>query len=171
MFDKSDDPVIWRGPLIGGPVKQFWTDVIWGELDTLVLDIPPGTGDVAFTVFQSIPLSGILIVTSPQDLVSLIVRKAFKMARAMRIPVLGIVENMSYVACPHCGERIRLFGESRAERPRRKWAFRFLTGCRLIRRSRRCVTAERLKRFPESIWRVLSRPCCGCRRVPSKQLW
>lgn len=115
MFDKSDDPVIWRGPLIGGPVKQFWTDVIWGELDTLVLDIPPGTGDVAFTVFQSIPLSGILIVTSPQDLVSLIVRKAFKMARAMRIPVLGIVENMSYVACPHCGERIRLFGESRAE--------------------------------------------------------
>lgn len=113
LLEKSDDPVIWRGPLIGGTVKQFWTDVVWGDLDFLILDMPPGTGDVALTVFQSIPLDGVLIVTSPQDLVSLIVRKAYKMAKTMNIPVLGLVENMSYVACPRCGEEIRLFGESR----------------------------------------------------------
>jgi Mrp family chromosome partitioning ATPase len=113
LLEKSDAPVIWRGPIIAGTVKQFWTDVIWGDLDLLFIDMPPGTGDVPLTVFQSIPLDGIIIVTSPQDLVSLIVRKAYNMARAMNIPILGIVENMSYALCPDCGKKINLFGEGK----------------------------------------------------------
>lgn len=112
LLDKEDAPVIWRGPLLAGTVKQFWTDVIWGNLDVLYIDMPPGTGDVPLTVFQSIPLDGIVIVTSPQELVSMIVKKAYHMAEQMNIPVLGIVENMSYVACPDCGKEIKLFGES-----------------------------------------------------------
>lgn len=116
LLDKTDSPVIWRGPLIAGTVKQFWTDVIWGDLDYLLIDMPPGTGDVPLTVFQSIPLDGIIIVTSPQDLVSLIVRKAYNMAKSMNIPVLGLVENMSYAVCPKCGDRINVFGESKAEK-------------------------------------------------------
>jgi Mrp family chromosome partitioning ATPase len=116
LLDKADQPVIWRGPLIAGTVKQFWTDVIWGDLDYLLIDMPPGTGDVPLTVFQSIPLDGIIIATSPQDLVSLIVKKAYNMAKSMNIPVLGIVENMSYVVCPKCEERINIFGESKAEK-------------------------------------------------------
>lgn len=116
LLDKTDSPVIWRGPLIAGTVKQFWTDVIWGDLDYLLIDMPPGTGDVPLTVFQSIPLDGIIIVTSPQDLVSLIVRKAYNMAKSMSIPVLGIVENMSYAVCPKCGDKIDIFGESKAEK-------------------------------------------------------
>jgi len=112
LLDQADAPVIWRGPLLAGTVKQFWTDVIWGELDFLLIDMPPGTGDVPLTVFQSIPLDGIVIVTSPQELVSMIVKKAYNMAKQMNIPVLGVVENMSYVKCPDCGKEIRLFGES-----------------------------------------------------------
>lgn len=115
LLEKDDAPVIWRGPIIAGTVKQFWTDVIWGDIDYLFLDMPPGTGDVPLTVFQSIPLDGIIIVTSPQDLVSLIVTKAYNMARTMNIPVLGIVENMSFVKCPDCGKEIRLFGESKID--------------------------------------------------------
>ncbi len=115
LLDKDDSPVIWRGPLISGVVKQFWTDVIWGDIDYLFLDMPPGTGDVPLTVFQSIPLDGVIIVTSPQDLVHLIVRKAYNMALSMNIPVLGIVENMSYIKCPDCGKEIKLFGDSRIE--------------------------------------------------------
>ena len=115
LLEKDDSPVIWRGPLIAGTVKQFWTDVIWGDVDYLFLDMPPGTGDVPLTVFQSIPLDGIVIVTSPQDLVSLIVRKAYNMAKSMNIPVLGVVENMSWLKCPDCGRDIRLFGESKIE--------------------------------------------------------
>lgn len=113
LLDKADAPVIWRGPLLGGTVKQFWTDVIWGDLDFLFIDMPPGTGDVPLTVFQSIPLDGIVIVTSPQELVSMIVKKAYNMAKQMNIPVLGVVENMSYVKCPDCGKEIKLFGESK----------------------------------------------------------
>lgn len=116
LLDKDDSPVIWRGPLISGVVKQFWTDVIWGDIDFLFLDMPPGTGDVPLTVFQSIPLDGIIIVTSPQDLVHLIVRKAYNMAVSMNIPVLGIVENMSYLKCPDCGKEIKLFGDSQIEK-------------------------------------------------------
>jgi Mrp family chromosome partitioning ATPase len=112
LLQNADDPVIWRGPILSGTVKQFWTDVIWGDLDVLFIDMPPGTGDVPLTVFQSIPLDGIIVVTSPQELVSLIVKKACNMAKQMNIPVLGIVENMSYVKCPGCGREIKLFGES-----------------------------------------------------------
>lgn len=115
LLEKNDTPVIWRGPLLSGAVKQFWTDVIWGNLDYLLFDMPPGTGDVPLTVFQSVPLDGIIIVTSPQDLVSLIVKKAYNMAKAMNIPILGIVENMSYAVCPECGKKINIFGESKAE--------------------------------------------------------
>ncbi len=112
LLEKDDAPVIWRGPMLAGAVKQFWTDVIWGDVDFLFIDMPPGTGDVPLTVFQSIPLDGIVIVTSPQELVSMIVKKAYNMARQMNIPVLGVVENMSYVKCPDCGKEIKLFGES-----------------------------------------------------------
>lgn len=112
LLENEEDPVIWRGPVLAGVVKQFWTDVIWGELDYLLVDMPPGTGDVPLTVFQSIPLDGIVIVTSPQDLVTMIVKKAYNMAEEMNIPVLGIIENYSYIECPDCGKKINVFGES-----------------------------------------------------------
>ncbi len=115
LLENDTDPVVWRGPVIAGTVKQFWTDVIWGEVDFMFVDMPPGTGDVPLTVFQSIPLDGIIIVTSPQDLVSMIVEKAVKMAELMNVPVLGIVENMSYFECPDCGKRHAIFGESKIE--------------------------------------------------------
>jgi Mrp family chromosome partitioning ATPase len=115
LLEQEDDPVIWRGPILANTVKQFWTEVYWGELDYLFIDMPPGTGDVPLTVFQSIPLDGIVIVTSPQDLVSMIVKKAYNMAKTMNIPVLGLVENMSYVKCPDCGKEINLFGKSKLE--------------------------------------------------------
>ena len=108
-------PVVWRGPVIAGAVKQFWSEVYWGELDYLLIDCPPGTGDVPLTVFQSIPLDGVVIVTSPQDLVSLIVKKAYNMAKMMNIPVIGIAENMSYVKCPNCDEKIHIFGTGKSE--------------------------------------------------------
>jgi len=109
------DPVVWRGPVIAGAVKQFWTDVCWGDVDYMFVDMPPGTGDVPLTVFQSLPLDGIIIVTSPQELVSMIVTKAVKMAQMMNIPILGIVENYSYIECPDCGKKISVFGESKVE--------------------------------------------------------
>ena len=112
LLPTEDTPVIWRGPVLANMVKQFWTDVIWGDVDYLFVDMPPGTGDVPLTVFQSLPLNGIVIVTSPQDLVKIIVTKAFKMAQMMSVPVLGIVENYSYVKCPDCGKEIKVFGES-----------------------------------------------------------
>ena len=112
LLEHEEDPVIWRGPVIAGVVKQFWTDVMWGELDYLFIDMPPGTGDVPLTVFQSLPVDGVVIVTSPQDLVRMIVKKAYNMADAMNIPVLGIVENYSYLKCPDCGKKISVFGES-----------------------------------------------------------
>ena len=112
LLEHEEDPVIWRGPVIAGVVKQFWTDVMWGELDYLFVDMPPGTGDVPLTVFQSLPVDGVVIVTSPQDLVRMIVKKAYNMAEAMHIPVLGIVENYSYLKCPDCGKKISVLGES-----------------------------------------------------------
>ena len=112
LLDNPADPVVWRGPVIAGAVKQFWTDVIWEDVDYLFVDMPPGTGDVPLTVFQSLPVDGIVIVTSPQDLVSMIVSKAVKMANMMRIPVLGFVENYSYLQCPDCGKKIEVFGKS-----------------------------------------------------------
>ncbi|MBM6999531.1 Mrp/NBP35 family ATP-binding protein [bacterium] len=112
MMNNPNDPVIWRGSMIAGCVSQFWTDVAWGDIDVLFVDMPPGTGDVPLTVFQSLPIEGVVIVTSPQDLVSMIVNKAVKMAKEMDVPVLGVVENMSYLKCPHCGERVDIFGKS-----------------------------------------------------------
>ena len=112
LLENESDPVVWRGPVIAGTVKQFWTDVLWGDVDFMFVDMPPGTGDVPLTVFQSLPLDGILIVTSPQELVGMIVEKAVNMARMMNIPVLGIVENMAYFECDQCGKRHYLYGES-----------------------------------------------------------
>ena len=113
LLDKDTDPVIWRGPVIAGAVKQFWSETLWQDIDYMFVDMPPGTGDVPLTVFQSLPLAGIIIVTSPQELVSMIVAKAVNMAKKMDIPILGLVENMSYLECPDCGKRISVFGESR----------------------------------------------------------
>lgn len=115
LLDDETSPVVWRGPIISGAVKQFWTDVIWDDVDYMFIDMPPGTGDVPLTVFQSLPIDGIIIVTSPQELVSMIVEKAVNMAKMMKIPVLGLVENMSYFECPDCGKRIEIFGESKFE--------------------------------------------------------
>lgn len=115
LLEDTSDPVIWRGPVIAGTVKQFWQDVIWTNVDYMFVDMPPGTGDVPLTVFQAIPVDGIVIVTSPQELVSMIVGKAVKMAQMMNVPILGIIENMSYVECPGCKEKIKVFGESHLE--------------------------------------------------------
>jgi Mrp family chromosome partitioning ATPase len=115
MLKNETDPVIWRGPILAGTVKQFWTDTKWGDIDYMFVDMPPGTGDVPLTVFQSLPLNGILIVTSPQELVGMIVEKAANMAEMMNIPVLGIIENMSYFKCNECGKEHRIFGESHLE--------------------------------------------------------
>ena len=121
LSKQEDAPVIWRSPVITGAIKQFWTDVDWGYVDYMFIDMPPGTGDVPLTVFQSFPIDGIIVVTTPQDLVSMIVKKALGMARLMKVPVLGIVENMSYVKCPHCGEEIKIFGESHTEEAAKKF--------------------------------------------------
>ncbi len=112
LLNNVDDPVVWRGPVIAGAVKQFWTDVIWDDVDYMFVDMPPGTGDVPLTVFQSLPIDGIVVVTSPQDLVSLIVTKAVKMAGLMNIPIIGLIENYSYLECPDCKKKINVFGES-----------------------------------------------------------
>lgn len=114
LLEREDQPVLWRGPIIAGAVKQFWTDVAWGRLDYLVVDMPPGTGDVPLTVMQSLPLDGVIIVTSPQDLANMVVKKAVNMVHQMEVPIVGIVENMSYLRCPDCGREINIFGESHA---------------------------------------------------------
>lgn len=115
LLESEDSPVVWRGPVISGVIQQFWKDVAWGDVDYMFVDMPPGTGDVSLTVFQNLPVDGIVIVTTPQDLVTMIVKKAFNMAKMMNIPVLGLVENMSYVVCPDCGKEIHAFGESKLE--------------------------------------------------------
>ncbi len=116
MLDDETQPVVWRGPVIAGVVKQFWTDVDWGEVDYMFVDMPPGTGDVPLTVFQSLPIDGIVVVTTPQDLVSMIVTKAVNMAKMMNVPLLAIVENMSYLNCPDCNKKIKIFGNGSKER-------------------------------------------------------
>ena len=115
LLEDVNSPVVWRGPVISGVIEQFWSDVRWGELDYLFVDMPPGTGDVALTVFQSLPVDGIVIVSTPQDLVKMIVNKAYNMAKMMNVPVLGLVENMSYYSCPDCGKKISIFGESQID--------------------------------------------------------
>ncbi len=126
LLEHETDPVVWRGPIIASMVKQFWTDVIWGDVDYMFVDCPPGTGDVPLTVFQSVKVDGIIIVATPQELVSMIVEKAVNMANLMKIPVLGIVENMSYALCPHCGERIDLFGAGKTEKVAEKFSLPIL---------------------------------------------
>lgn len=126
LLDDETKPVVWRGPVIAGLVKQFWTDVIWDEVDYMFVDMPPGTGDVPLTVFQSLPLDGIVIVTTPQDLVSMIVEKAANMAQLMNIPVLGLVENMSYVVCPDCGKHINIFGDGKTNEVAIKYGYDIL---------------------------------------------
>ena len=126
LLPDETSPVIWRGPVIAGTVKQFWTDVIWDDVEYMFVDCPPGTGDVPLTVFQSLPLDGIVIVASPQELVSMIVEKAANMANMMNIPVLGVVENMSYVKCPDCGKEIKVFGESNIEKVCEKFGYELL---------------------------------------------
>ena len=115
LLENPSDPIIWRGPVIAGVVKQFWNEVIWGDLDYLLVDMPPGTGDVPLTVFQSLPVDGVIIVTSPQELVEMIVKKAYNMAKMMNVPVLGLVQNMSYLLCPDCGKMIYIYGEGKGE--------------------------------------------------------
>ena len=126
LLDDETKPVVWRGPVIAGMVKQFWTDVVWDDVDYMFIDMPPGTGDVPLTVFQSLPLDGIVIVTTPQDLVSMIVEKAAKMAELMNIPVLGLVENMSYVVCPDCGKEIQIFGSGKVNEVASKYGYEVL---------------------------------------------
>ncbi len=121
LLENDTDPVVWRGPIIAGTVKQFWTDVIWNKVDYMFVDMPPGTGDVPLTVFQSLPLDGIIVVASPQELVGMIVEKAVKMAGMMNIPILGIVENMSYYLCPHCGKKEYIFGSSHVDETAAKY--------------------------------------------------
>ncbi len=126
LLDNEETPVLWRGPILGGTVKQFWTDVMWGEVDYMFVDMPPGTGDVPLTVFQSLPIDGIIIVTSPQELVQMIVAKAVNMAKTMNIPILGVIENYSYVECPDCGKHISLFGTSHVDETCEKYELKCL---------------------------------------------
>lgn len=121
LLEDAASPVVWRGPVIAGAVKQFWTDVMWGDIDYMFVDMPPGTGDVPLTVFQSLPVDGILVITSPQELVSLIVEKALKMSEIMHVPVLGLIENMSYFECPNCHEKHEIFGPSHVEASAKKY--------------------------------------------------
>lgn len=121
LLENETDPVIWRGPVIGGVVQQFWGDVLWQDVDYMFVDMPPGTGDVALNVFQTLPIDGVIIVASPQELVSMVVEKAVKMAQMMNIPVIGLVENMSYIACPDCGKKIYLFGEGKTDEAAAKY--------------------------------------------------
>ena len=129
LLENETDPVVWRGPIIAGTVKQFWTDVIWKDVDVMFIDMPPGTGDVPLTVFQSLPIDGAVVVTSPQELVGMVVQKAVNMANMMNIPVLGVVENYSYFECPDCGRRHNLFGDSRIEATAKENGIG--TGCRI----------------------------------------
>ena len=129
LLDDEESPVVWRGPVIAGAVKQFWTDVVWKDVDFLFVDMPPGTGDVPLTVFQSLPVDGIVVVASPQELVSMIVAKAVNMAEMMKVPMLGIVENMSYIVCPDCGKHINVFGNSHVDEVAAKHHLPVLAKC------------------------------------------
>ncbi|MCH5298486.1 MAG: Mrp/NBP35 family ATP-binding protein [Ruminococcus sp.] len=147
LLENETDPVIWRGGLISGTVKQFWTDVIWHNEDYMFVDMPPGTGDVALTVFQSIPLDGIIIVTSPQDLVSMIVEKAVKMAKMMNVPILGIVENMSYFMCPDCGKKHYIYGESKIDEIAEQFGTKVLARLPINPDLAKCVDEGRVEMF------------------------
>ena len=150
LLEDETDPVIWRGPVIGGVVQQFWTDVAW-DVDYLFVDMPPGTGDVPLSVFQSIALDGIIVVTSPQELVSMVVEKAVKMAEKMDVPIVGVVENMSYVACPDCGKKIYLFGEGKSEEAAKRHNLPLLAQMPIDPKLAALVDAGRIEEF-EGTW-------------------
>lgn len=137
LLDNEEDPVIWRGPVIAGVVKQFWNETVWGDIDYLFVDMPPGTGDVPLTVFQSLPVDGIVVVTSPQELVQMIVKKAYNMADMMHIPVLGVVENFSYLECPDCGKRSMFSDRAMSMKQQKSLESRYLENCRSIRLTQR----------------------------------
>ncbi len=147
LLENETDPVVWRGPVISGTVKQFWSDVIWNDVDYMFVDMPPGTGDVALTVFQSLPLDGIVIVTSPQELVSMIVEKAVKMADMMDIPILGIVENMSYFKCPECGKNHSIYGESHIDEVAERFGTRVLAKMPIDPEFARCADTGTIEMF------------------------
>lgn len=147
LLENTTDPVVWRGPVISGTVKQFWTEVIWKDVDYMFVDMPPGTGDVPLTVFQSIPLDGIIVVASPQELVSMIVSKAVKMAELMNIPILGLVENMSYFKCPDCGKEHQIFGDSHIDEIAEKFGTRVLAKVPIDEALRKSVDTGTIELF------------------------
>lgn len=147
LLEDDSDPIVWRGPLLGGLIKQFYEDVLWEELDYLLIDMPPGTGDVALTIFQQLPVDDLIIVTSPQDLVSLIVTKAIKMANMMNIKVLGVIENMSYLVCPDCGKKINVFGESHLEDFAKQMNFDVLARLPLVSENTRLVDEGNIEKI------------------------
>ena len=148
LLEHETDPVIWRGPVIAGAVKQFWTDVIWQDVDYMFVDMPPGTGDVALNVFQTLPVDGVIIVASPQELVSMVVQKAVKMAQMMNIPIVGLVENMSYVECPDCGKKISVFGESHVDEVAAKHGLPVLAKCPIDPQLAACSDAGMIEAYP-----------------------
>jgi Mrp family chromosome partitioning ATPase len=148
LVENEEDPVVWRGPVIAGAVKQFWTDVVWKDVDFLFVDMPPGTGDVPLTVFQSLPVDGIVVVASPQELVSMIVAKAVNMAEMMKVPMLGIVENMSYIVCPDCGKHINVFGESHVDEVAAKHGLPVLAKCPIDPQLAACSDAGMIEAYP-----------------------
>ncbi len=148
MLPNEEDPVVWRGPVIAGAVKQFWQEVIWQDVDFLFVDMPPGTGDVPLTVFQTLPVDGIIVVASPQELVGMIVGKAVKMAQMMNIPILGLVENMSYLVCPDCGKQIKLFGESHVDEVGEKYGIPVLAKCPLDPQLAECADDGAIETYP-----------------------
>jgi Mrp family chromosome partitioning ATPase len=169
LLENPSDPVIWRGPMISGAVGQFWTDVVWRDEDFLFIDMPPGTGDVPLTVFQSLPIDGVIIVSTPQDLVSMVVEKAVKMAQMMNIPILGFVENMSYTVCPKCGEKHYLFGESRIDAIAEKYGVKSVVKLPIDSRLAALIDEGRIEDFGENnlhaivkMLRALIPPECGC---------
>lgn len=150
LLENPSDPVIWRGPVISGAVSQFWSDVIWEDEDFMFIDMPPGTGDVPLTVFQSLPIDGIIIVTTPQDLVSMVVEKAVKMAEMMNIPILAFVENMSYITCPHCGEKHSVFGESKIDEIAQKYGVEVVAKLPIDPRLAQLCDEGRIEEFQEN---------------------
>ena len=151
LLEKEDAPVVWRGPVISGVINQFWQEVLWGDVDYMFVDMPPGTGDVPLSVFQSIALDGIIVVTSPQELVSMVVEKAVKMAEKMDVPIVGVVENMSYVACPDCGKKIYLFGEGKSEEAAKRHNLPLLAQMPIDPKLAALVDAGKIEEF-EGAW-------------------
>jgi Mrp family chromosome partitioning ATPase len=148
LLEREDQAVIWRGPLIGGAIQQFWGDVLWGDLDYLIVDLPPGTSDASLTVMQSLPLSGVVLVTSPQDLAGMVVRKAAQMAQRLNVPILGLIENMSYFICPDTGKRYDIFGPSHAEQVALQLSIPFLGRLPIDPEIAKLCDAGQVERYP-----------------------